>query len=202
MDMTQIETPTETVAVAPAETDQDAQLAVMAKELEKVTISSLRTFLENFGQHPQEDVSKKDLIAGIIKMQQVQLAAADKQTAEGTALLARDEDVKVRVTFHNHESPGADIEFCYDGGKGFAVTASGKTKPLAKFHLYDGREYTLPLSVVNWLNTRKVAPDAVVTVDAEGLIHSLYPGAPKKNRFSCSMIFNEDEIRRMQALKG
>lgn len=181
---------------------EDERLTRLREEFGRVSIPSLQYFLEQLGYQADPETKKSDLIDAVVKIKESQWHEADKQVAEATALVASDDDPIVEMTFMNMESPGADHEFVYNGSKGFPKNEQGQTTPLPKWHFFPNRTYTVPLSVVNHLNSLKVQPDQVVSVNAEGFISNLYSGdTPKQNRFSCVVKFTSDQIRGLAVQK-
>jgi hypothetical protein len=76
---------------------------------------------------------------------------------------------KLRCTFVNMETKGLDLAFTYEG---------------LRFHLEDGKEYELPISVVEHLNSLKVPVKRYKTDPASGQLKPETEVSQMLQRFS------------------
>ena len=168
----------------------------LREALYRLSMDSLKQFLGNFGHTADDTVSKNDLIDAILKLNEAAIAEADKTNEESLKSVG-DEDPMVEMVFENLESPGTSLEFTFSKD-GFKKDERGRVKPLPHWHFYPGRRYTVPLSVVEYLNSLRVPADKQVNVTEDGLVQSLYTNE-KQNRFSCRIEFSEAQRK---LLKG
>lgn len=102
----------------------------------------------------------------------------------------------VKVLFQ-HKDGDRELKFNYDGGKGAQTDGKGRWKDkLPFFHLIDGEEYELPLSIVEFLNSRLV-PDVRPIHGPGGQITN---ESFMRKRFSCEVIGLREALEKQKQI--
>jgi hypothetical protein len=157
-------------------------------ELQKMSKKQLIDFAsEKYGLNVEEKLPKEEIHAAIMKARDAVVDFAKKETEESAKQAATTEDPIVKIRFINLETPGAELEFNFDSGRG---VTKGKKTP--KYHLIDQETHNVPYSVYEHLNNL-VVPDSKYDVDPQtGMIRGVLNG--KKRRFTCELLLDKSQI--------
>jgi len=150
---------------------------------------------DNLGLSIPANMTKAKIIEAIEKYQAEVVKISQIEAKEAGETVADDTDPMVNMKFVNNESPGTDVEFAYDSGKGLK-----KGQKCPRYHFFDGEEYNVPYSVVERLNSLRV-PDNRWVIDPETkMIRGIKKGW--RNRFSCQLTMSREDVMRLQAMKS
>lgn len=145
------------------------ETAVQENKLAKMTKEQLIQYGNDIlGVKVDSSLSKEKMIEGLEKTKKAQQEAATKQTKSSAEKAATPDDPLVEVTFAHIEFPGADLECTIEGHK---------------YHLFHGQKYKLPISVIEFLNSRQVPDDKYDIDPATKQVTGISKGV--RNRFSC-----------------
>lgn len=170
----------------------------LKEQLGRLSEEALRICLENWGYQVNDGVTKSELIEAV-STRHVQLIKESEELVKKATEDSEDvDDPIVDIVFENIESPGTEIEFCFQPPKGTLKVVNGKVRPAPKWKFYPGRKYQVPLSIYNHLNSLKVPADKKVNTDERGFVRSLYSGDDKQNRFACRLELSNEQIRRLK----
>jgi hypothetical protein len=174
------------VETLPAQLSLEDQVSKMSK-------TALGEMLENeFGYKAEPGVLKEKLQKTILQLHKKRVDESKTQTEKATESL---DGPVVRVLFQ-HLDGDQELKFPYDGGKGFKKDKkTGKIKPLKTFHLINGQQYDLPLSVVDHLNNIAV-PDVRTVPGVDGQITTI---PIRRKRFSCEIILTPAQRKALSA---
>lgn len=170
----------------------------MKDEMARLSIPVLKELLGRYGHVADESVTKAELIDAIVALNAAAIKEADEEVAKAKANSESDDDPTVTMEFQSLESPGTDYEFCWQPPDGcFKKNEAGKCMVAPKWHFYPGRQYEVPLSLVEHLNSLRVPADRQVNLDNEGFVQSLY-SQEKQNRFSCRIILTDEQRKQLK----
>jgi len=144
-----------------------------SKDLSRMTRPQLVEYAETLGFAVKPDLPIEELRDGLRQQIDAQNREADRVTADSVKEMVSVDDPLLKVKFVNSETPGADVEFTFEG------------KP---FHLRDGEIYMLPRSVIRHLNNDCVVPVYENFIEPTSGIPSARPTGQTKNRFSLQVV--------------
>ncbi len=167
---------------------------IQVPEIEQLTAQmtkrQLIKYADERGYTIDEKLSKEKIREAVLIIYEDRAKQSQEISNKTGKRMATPDDPLVRMKFLNLLSPGVDLEFNYDSGRGLK---KGQKSPY--YHFFHGKSYEVPYSVLEHLN-ELIVPDNKVDVDEDtGQIRGRIEGT--KNLFSCQIILTPEQIRNL-----